>query len=418
MIGFAIVLTLYLNLLDDNGNPLGDTLQKFYQTLGYIMMGSSVIFLFLMAVNEFRQRQGLIYNYRDCLDHDNSIANNYCKLFSRNEVIIERNPTVSSAGLWKSTENLLPRSKQNYTNAWTIYLMLPKLHGAVMFHYLLLSLTVNESRAFVDWYLSKGITVWIMALGTIVGAIFLKFVHSAKVYTMSSIVAVTAIGVSYAFFNKESGMITIFLWIFYLAVSIATAVPDLALMEVAKIRFSEGALALGSFYEIVTIAVLQSTQRNAHELTQLVSFTEKYLLPTIVSTVVILVITSMLYQLHMPNTFDKSLLQIQNELLKYRKYFVFTFDEDVSSAVPRRSSGSNQYIDSNQHYMGNNMVNVFEGHERNISNGHANDYTEVIERLPDPPVNRVKNFDYNSDIPKAPSIIPRVNIAKSSLYSK
>lgn len=415
MIGFGAVLTVYIYLLDDTGYPTDDTLTMFYQIIGYTMIGTSGIFIFLLILNEFRQRQGLLYNYKDCLDHDNAIANNYCKLFSKNEVIIERNPTVSAAGLWKSTENLLPRSKQNYTNLWTIYLMLPKLHGAVMFHYLLMSMTLGISHSYVDRIFGIGIAVWIMMAGAVVGCFVLRFIHGAKIFTLTSTISVTALGITYVFYkNENQGGFAICVWIYYLFMSIASSIPDISLMEVSKIRFSEGALAIGYFVEIIPIAVLQSLQREAHLVVGYYWYTDKYYLPLIISSIVILVVTSMLYQLHMPNTLNKSLLQIQNELLKYKKYFAFDFDNDVNS-VPRRSSESN-------HYLVSNSVNVFEDHARNMSteqNAPPNDYVEVTEKLPDPPVNTAKHFDYNTDIPKPPVIIPRVNIAKgtNSLYS-
>ena len=409
MIGFGATGSIHIFLLDDTGYPTENTLSMFYQILGYALIGSSAIFIFLLMINEFRQRQGIIYNYKDCLDHDNAIANNYCKLFSRNEVIIERNPTVSAAGLWKSTENLLPRNKPNYTNYWTIFLLLPKLHGAVMFHYLLMSMSLGFSHAYIDSVTGIGITMWIMILGSVLGCVWLRFFEASKLFSLTSTIAVVAIGVSFVLFKYENQAGVICLWIFFFSVSIASAVPDICLMEIAKIRFSEGALALGYFLEIITIAVLQSLQREAHLVVGFYWYTDKYYLPVIISSIVILVVTSMLYQLHMPNTRNKSLLQIQNELLKFKKYFVFDFEKDVNPAVPRRSSESN-------HYLVSNSVNVFEDHAKNISSTETTppDYTEVPEKLPDLPVNKFTNFDYNVDIPKAPVIIPRVNIAKGS----
>jgi hypothetical protein len=416
MIGFGAVLSIYIYLLDDTGFPTNDTLTRFYKILGYAIIGSSAVFIFLLILNEFRQRQGIIYNYRDSLDNDNAIANNYCKLFSKNEVIIERNPTVSAAGLWKSTENLLPKNKPNYTNLWTIYLMLPKLHGAVMFHYLLVSMTLGVSHSYVDQIYGIGIAVWIMILGAIVGCFVLRFFQGSKVFSLTSTIAVTSLGVTYVFYkNENQGAFAICLWIYYFAVSIASAIPDSSLMEVSKIRFSEGALAIGYCLEIVPIAVLQSLQRDAHLVVGYYWYTDKYYLPLIISTIVILVVTSMLYLLHMPNTQNKSLLQIQNELLKYKKYFAFDFDNEVNSVTTRHSSESN-------HYLVSNSGNVFENHERNVATSDTtppNDYMEVMDKLPDPPVNKATNFDYNTDIPKPPVIIPRVNIAKgtNSLYS-
>jgi hypothetical protein len=394
-IGFGAVVSIYMYLLDDTGYPTNDTLNLFYQILGYAIIGSSAVFIFLLIINEFRQRQGIIYNYKDCLDHDNAIANNYCKLFSKHEVIIERNPTVSAAGLWKSTENLLPQNKPNYTNWWTVYLLLPKLHGAVMFHYLLMSMTLGLSHAYVDGIIGLGITLWIMMIGAILGCVWLRFFEGSKLFSLTSTFAVTALGVSFVFYKNENQTGVICLWIYYFSVSIASAVPDICLMEIAKIRFSEGALAVGFFLEIIPIAVLQSLQREAHLVVGYYWYTDKY-------------------QLHMPNTYNKSLLQIQNELLKFKKYFAFDFDNHVTSTVPRRSSDSN-------HYLVSNSVNVFEDHAKTITTSEVTppDYTEVEEKLPDPPVNKATNFDYNTDIPKPPVIIPRVNIAKgsNSLYS-
>lgn len=410
IIGVAMILTIYIYLLDDQGVAETNTLTSFYTIIGYILIGTTLIFIFLLVINEYRQRQGLLYNYKDCLDHDMSIANNYCKLFSKNEVIIERNPTVSSSGLWKSTENLLPRNKQNYTNLWTIYMMLPKLHGALMFHYLLVIITLAESQGYVERQFSEVIVIWIMAVGSVIGCVFLRFFNGSKVYSLTSACAVIFMGISYAFFFLEYDTLVIFLWLYFFAASIAAAVPDIALMEISKIRFSEGALAIGYFVEIIPIAVLQVTQRDAITSIMDVSYNEKYFLSIAISTIVILVVTSLVFQLHMPNTWNKSLLQIQNELLKYKKYFVFTFKNDANSAVPRRSSESSHYTNNSAN------VNVFEDHAKSMSNSKT-DYSEVRDELPDPPVNRVLNYDYNKEIPKPPNILPRAKIAKSQRNS-
>lgn len=409
MIGFGIVLTIYLYLLDEQGMALDGTLSSFYKTIGYIIIGTSGIFVFLLLLNEYRQRQGLLYNYRDCLDHDNAIANNYCKLFSKNEVLIERNPTVSAAGLWKSTENLLPRNKKNFTNYWTLMLMLPKLHGAILFHYFTVMMALSASKTYIEWHYAQGIVVWLMALGAVLGCFWLRLMQNAKVFTLSSIIAIIAIGVSFVFYQSSNSVIAVCFWIYFLAASIATSVPDGALMEVSKIRFSEGALALGFFLEIIPIAVLQSLQRDRQP--QEEWYTENYFLAVAISSIVVLVVVSMIYQLHMPNTYNKSLLQIQNELLKYKKYFAFDFDKEVSPTAVRRSSNGN-------HYSTNNNVNVFENQARTFSQSRlrtpSDDYTDIHSRLPDPPTNKVTNFDYNTDIPKPTAIIPRVNFGKTA----
>lgn len=413
IIGFVLVPTILQYLVEDSNRSYADTLKMFHQIIGYQLIGTSCIFIFLMAVNELRQRQGLLYNYKDCLDHDNAIANNYCKLFSRNEVIVERNPTVSAASMWKSTENLLPRSKQNYTSLWTIYCMLPKLHGAVIFNFLMLALTIQTSDSYISWAYSRGIGLWLMALGTIVGCVLLRFFSGDKLYTLSSVTAVLLLAVVSSFYIMKYESIAVLLLVFCLVASIATAVPDVALMEIAKIRFSEGALAIGFFLEIIPIAVLQNHQKGAFTIQGDDRYENKSFLPQVISSLVILVVTSLVYQLHMPPTFNKSLLQIQNELLKFKKYFAFNFDESVKVS-PRRSSDSNQYISNGSH-----NVNVFEDHAKNITTAAPNDYSEVLETLPEVSMNKVQNYDYSKEITKPPAIIPRVKIAKAreaSLY--
>ncbi|CRL04085.1 CLUMA_CG017198, isoform A [Clunio marinus] len=361
-----------------------------------------------MMLNEFSQRKDVIYNYKDCLDHDNSIANNYCKLFSKNEVVIKRIATMSSSGMWKSTENLLPENKKNFTNLWTIYLMITKLHGAIVFHSFLMIYSIQTSTSYVDDVLGMGIIVWMIALGSLIGCILLRFINSKDVYTLASTFGILAIGISYIFVSNDNYVISICLWIYFFAISTAVAIPDIALLEISKIRYNEGALALGFFFEIIAIAVLQTTIEKSVLLNP---DSEEYLLH-IIGIIVVLVVTSLLFQLHMPNTYNKSLLQIQNELLKFHKYFAIYFD----NSLPRSSSENNEYLE-------NNTVNVFEDNARKITEAQdvypSNDYSEVMEnKLPDPPVNKVINFDYNTDIPKPPLIIPRVNYFKEkmSLY--
>lgn len=250
-----------------------------------------------------------------------------------------------------------------------------------------------------------------MALGSIIGVILLRFFSGDKVFALTSAVAVAMLGVIFSFYMMAYNSIASLLWAYFLAVSIASAVPDTALMEIAKIRFSEGALSFGLFFEIIPIAVLQYKQRGAFFVTEVDRFENNTFLPLIVASIVILVVTSLIYQLHMPPTLNKSLLQIQNELLKFKKYFAFNFDESVKAA-PRRSSDNNPYIV-------NENVNVFDDHEKNIltTAPPPNDYSEVMEKQPDPPVPKDENYDYSKEVSKPPAIIPRVRMAKTNFYN-
>lgn len=145
MLGFAGAYSIMLFLDGNLTLPDDSKRENFYKIFGYSILATAIFFIFLLMINEVRQRQGLLYNYRDCLDLDNSIANNYCKLFSKNEVIIERNTALTTPSVWKSAENLIHKKHKGYSKVWSFYLMLSKLHGSIIFHYFLITLTMNMS---------------------------------------------------------------------------------------------------------------------------------------------------------------------------------------------------------------------------------------------------------------------------------
>ncbi|CAO1392134.1 unnamed protein product [Diamesa serratosioi] len=407
LIGISLVILVrrILQEIDDNKTVSLDVLFKY---IGYVLLGATGLFIILLLLNEFRQRQGLIYNYRDSLDHDLSIANNYCKLFSKNEVLIERNTTVSSMGMWKSTENLLPKNKNNYTNLWTIYMLLQKLHGVVFFHYFLVLMTFDTTVGFLDYSLSDFLVIMMMVIGAIVGCLLVKFVQISKVYCAMAITATIALGVSHVFFSKHESIGAICLWIYFIAMSISIALPDIALLEIAKIRFNEGALAAGFFVELIGIGLLQKTQSDVHNvLGDSFEFVDKYYLTTTIATVVVVLVTSCIFLLHYPDTFNKSLLQIQNELVKHEGYFVFSLKNNQS--INRELLTDANYLVSGD------SVNVFENHAKSMSDESGSvEYIEATETLPPPPTNTT-NFDYNKDIKGAPAIIPRVNINRATI---
>lgn len=414
MFGFAGTYTIYLFLFYDINDQAqhNETLREFYQILGYTFIGSSTLFIFLYVVNEALQREGLIYNYRDCLDHDNSIANNYCKLFSRNEVIIERNTTVATSGMWKSAENLLSQQKNIFTTLWTVYMLLPKLHSAIIFHYFLVTMSINAANASgIEIKYIHGITVWLMAVSALIGCVLLRFMRGKIIYLLTSAFAVIAVGLSiYFHYEWTFNGLAVCLWVFFGALAASISIPDIALLEVSKLRYNEGVLAAGNFIEFVPIALIQIYHPDAHVLTKLMWYTEKYFTYHVIAVIVILIVTSLIYILHMPNTYGKSLLQIQNELLKHKNYFAFKSNVGDSNQVPRRISESK-----------NNLVNntVPGQRERSdtFSTVHSNIYADMHDSDSLPPVaNAARNYNVYADFAKTPTIIPRVNLTKTPTH--
>lgn len=408
MFGFAGTYSIMLFLDGDLSSPDDAKREEFYKILGYCLLGATIFFIFLLTINEVRQRQRLVYNYRDCLDLDNSIANNYCKLFSRNEVLIER--STAGTNMWKSAENLLPKQHRSFSTLWSFYMLLTKLHGAVLFHYFLMTITMNYSfRSFDERNFVNGLALWIMVVSSLIGAISCRIIQIRTVYIWTSIVAVIAMGISIVFYGDSppAAGVAVCLLIFYAAATISLSIPDIALLEISKIRYNEGMLALGYFAEIIPIAVLQLLQREAHMLTTFLRYTDQYFTIIVISSIVVLLVTSTIFLLHMPSTLGMSLLQIQNGLLKHNSYFAFNFKSTAGNGQIQRTSGENN----------NHLIN--ETTNENVMFYSASRQSSTPDStLPPPAVNNTRNFDYDSEVLKTFSIIPRANIVKAPVIDR
>lgn len=363
---------------------------KFY--MGVVLIISASISILMQLLNEYRQRRGIVYNYRDTLDHDVSIANNYGKLFSKNEVIIERN-NVSATALWKSTEQLiLPKNKRNYSITWIFYIVFLKLHGSALFFYQLLVFTVFETERYFSEK-NPAFLFWFIVAGGVVGCILTKFYRIHYIYPISGLTAIIAISCSNIFLNNTDGLVFV-MWIYFFLMAINTGVPDIAVMEVSKIKYNEAWLAAGCVIEFLPFGILKFL-----ELQEVIEFdfdTEGHLLNTLVVTIV-LVITATFLILHMPNTFKKSLLQIQNEMLKHKKYFAFlgAKEKDFSSApVSRDKTFENIYAV-------NNSASSFDQNPNNFDSVRSG----------------VTHYDYERDVQNAPNLIPRIKTVKNSEQS-
>jgi uncharacterized membrane-anchored protein YhcB (DUF1043 family) len=408
MLGFAGTYSIMLFLGGNLTQPTNAMREDFYKILGYSIIGATVFFLFMLMINEVRQRQGMVYNYRDCLDSDNSIANNYCKLFSKNEVLIERNTATTGSNLWKSAENSASKNTKSYSSLWSFYLLMAKLHAAIVFHYFLITMTMNVSfRSFDEREVMYGVVLWIMVISAFTGAFMCRIIRIGSVYIFSSIIAAVAIGVSIVFYGRSPPVgVAVCLLIFYAATGLALSVPDTAILEISKIRYNEAMLAIGYFAEIIPIAVLQKLQIDAHILTDVWWYTDEYFIIIVITTIVVLLVTSLIFFLHMPDTQGMSLLQIQNALLKHESYFAFKFDKSggQSSQLTRNSAESSNYLVVNE--ASNQNVIIYRERNGNLNN-------QQNDQLPPPPVNNVKNYDYSEEISKTFTIIPRANLVKT-----
>lgn len=382
LLGIAVVRTL---------ESLADPYEyQFVFWMGILLAGIAIIAIILQIINEYRQRKGILYNYRDHLDHDCSIANNFGKLFSKNEVIIERNNAISATNLWKSTEQLLPKNRKNYSITWIFYLVTLKLHGAALYFYPLLVFSVNETgRYFSD---KVSYLFWIMFAGGVVGLILTKFTRMQYLYPITLIGAIISIALSHVFLYDPEVLVFI-LWLYFLFMSTVTAVPDIVIMEVSKMKYNEAWLAVGCVLEFLPFPIFKFLE--TEEILEFKFEAEEHLMYTLVVTIII-IITSLFLILHMPSTFKKSLLQIQNEMLKHKKYFAFqTAPPKLVDGPPVNRAYENIYV------VNSTSRNLFENHENALKESIRSSNTMATE---------IETYDYEKEIKDVPNLIPRVRL--------
>lgn len=280
--------------------------------------------------------------------------------------------------------------------------------------------TIQTCRSFNEQNVMFGVVLWSMIISLFVGSLLLRIVPASILYICTSIIATISIGISIVFYGRSPPTgLAVCLLTFYVASTISLAIPDIALLEISKIRYNESVLAIGYFVEIIPIAVLQMLQVDAHILTDTRWYTDKYFEIVVVSSIVVLLVTSLIFLLHMPDTHNMSLLQIQNALLKHESYFAFKFDKTGSKIMARMSTESSSYLVNEA----NNLNVIIQQQERSMTQSsvhsmYSDSSQAKSDALPPPPVNNTKSFDYNSHIPQPISIIPRANLTKISVNEK
>lgn len=356
-------------------------IQEFVFWMGIFICCSAVAALILQILNEYRQRKGILYNYKDSLDHECSIANHYGKLFSKNEVIIERNTAVSATNLWKSREQKIEQNdRKNYSITWIFYLVTLKLHGAALYFYPLVVFSDRETSRY--FFGDVSYLYWIMFIGGLIGLFFCKFMRMQYLYPISLTCAIITLSVSHVFLYNTDVLVFI-LWLYFLIMSIPVMVPDIVIMEVSKMKYNEAWLAAGCVLEFLPFPLFKFLE--TEELLEF-SFEEDEHLAYTMVVVIVIIVTSLFIILHMPNTFKKSMLKIQNEMLKHKRYFAFQTEPEKIVETPINRAFENIYVVNST-----TSQNVFEN--------HANLMPKELEK-----------FDYEREIQNVPNLIPRVRI--------
>lgn len=364
LVGVAGAATMYLihvSIFVDN-STIDETIHTNFSTC---LLASTSFVIVLLAINEMLQREGIV-DYKKPLDFDTDIAHESGKLLTRRE---PRNlfnsftsPTAATltnggaAKQWNSsTEQIIMNDGQagkNFHKLWVFFMIFTKLQGCIAFYWIFAYLGIKYSIAVFENIATGYSVFWFMALGSLTGVFSMFFINNKILYIVASIGHTVGLILTVAFYYTDSdGLnIGISLIVFFTFIGVTLVIPAINILELASLNFNEFFLAIGSIMELLGIALIQYfgviDQRSMFGLMD----NDK---ETIAAHFIVMIVLSVILQVivlwHMPNTFQKTLAEINTDLARMTSYFAFrrtmvpitthpamnrTFTESIASEPP------------------------------------------------------------------------------------
>lgn len=283
---------------------------------GYFITYSSATGLALVLLNELLH--GLrVYNYKKCLDPEFNEAN-------------DKGDNFKSA-LVPSVNHPLPPPKICKQWALTMTMILSRGLNGFMFNNIFLILTIVTQSSLIWsgnlYFISK----YFILGGLIVGivstlSIQIKFVFASSLVLQGIAILVAAICIHGN--SPEAG--AVFLWLFYLTAAVGYFVPDVAIMETSNLMVHEMNLVLGLLMEQLPIAITIYVV-NVFSLTPGYLRIAMWLNVGFFLGIIVLLLIPIL--LAYPNTYQKSVLAIQN-LIQYN----YVRPSQVPQHLPARTN--------------------------------------------------------------------------------
>jgi hypothetical protein len=292
----------------------------------------------MFVLNEICQSCKL-YDYKNCRDVEMNDLNLTATIFERKSAKQDSpldllNTNIFAESGWKSTNNLIKNditSKQdrcNYGVVWLFYMISTNLIGFVVFY----QMFMNTAFAYVDLITVNYLLVWMIVAGAFIGAGFLFFVPTKHIFlATASSCLIVFIPLLILFWLDFQNLVGIMFLISYFFLGMLSSIPDTSTIELSSLKNTEVSLSAGFTLKMLAICVVQYISYVQNPIEDKYYFTSN----TIV-VMLIIIISSILILLHLPNTFRKTLLEIQEYLDANNKYTVWQ-DTTKPSSISERA---------------------------------------------------------------------------------
>ncbi|XP_053681569.1 uncharacterized protein LOC128732347 [Sabethes cyaneus] len=330
------------------------------------LLSAAVAVAIMVALNEMLQREGIV-NYKKPLDFDTDIAHESGKLMGdrtegRNLYNNFTAPTVATVSAnggavhkqWNSsTEQIVAggeTNRSNYHKLWVFYMIFTKLQGLIAFYYIFLHLGMVYSISIFESYSIGYVIFWFLVLGSLIGTLCMIILSAKIVFLVASMLHTIGLILAVSFYYTVMGNIHIgaSMIVFHTFIGASLAIPAINILELSPLNFNESILAVGSILELLGVALIQYfsvLDRTFYHPEDYVTVAAHF-----IAMIVLSVILQVIVLWHMPNTFKKSLAEINSDLARMTSYFAFArmmvpisgnrqpmvraYDESITSEPP------------------------------------------------------------------------------------
>uniref|UniRef100_A0A7G3ADZ9 Putative conserved plasma membrane protein n=1 Tax=Lutzomyia longipalpis TaxID=7200 RepID=A0A7G3ADZ9_LUTLO len=293
-----------------------------YGPLGWMYTGGSFVLysassgLLFFLINELLHGLG-VYDYKKCLDSELHLANEKKDNF-RDALIPETDRRSTDTNYWATRLNVPPivftptkKMRLQQQNILTLGLIFSKITNALVFLEIfigfafLTSSFIGSNIGFIHLYFLLGGIIFGCVISLTVNA---KHLHI--VYTMALTICLLTASVLYSVQHyDESG---VFFWLFYFFLGFGYFLPDIGILDITNLQYTEGALASGYFIQYAIVALTRFGHwKYPENIPQSESLLWQYTGSFVGICLLLLIVIAILY----PKTLNFSLLDIQWAIL-------------------------------------------------------------------------------------------------------
>lgn len=284
-----------------------NNIAELYEQIGYTVLPASGVGLILLMINEVL-RSTRFYEYKESLDeHVDGANGNSILLYGRTDTI---DLLKTEPPRFDGTElRVTPPKKRSMATFLLIFL---KLNGYMIFSAIMSGISIMAVSSEVHYYTYLQ---WIVSAGAAGGALTCLFISTRKMFILYTGIALAALVAALIVYYDEIDVfrIEIPMYIYYAFMGAIYCVGDISILDTTSIARTEIGLLFGYIIEMLPIAVIQYCIYFAFNSIFYINYAVTFRIHGI-SIAVASAMLIILVLIVLPNTYQKSLLEIRDEL--------------------------------------------------------------------------------------------------------